>query len=369
MIANFVGDVLFAEDNSLERFVNELTEEKKKTFGDFIRDFINWIKGIFGKTDEVRMFEKKYAELFGSEKENAIAAKETQLSFSPNLSADLDKILNGTFKASENEVYLGETSNFMTDVIGAESLLLYMPASKAYSSVVTEEEYNKKTYYKKQDNYHGIGKENFIKILEKSETLVLAFAAAPDEDGNNRRNKIVLVTDEKIWNFNKKQYDYAVVVEEVNTKALANRKRIDANKAITVYPRSQIAYDITKAIIDNRLLSTTKKGENISAGVHGAISHEAIQENSLKKNIAHFWANVKWESENKKIKKVFPQKKSRCPLRWNLHLRKRRRKKRLRKAKMTIPLTLLPPQRQRELPHWLTNLRVDLLQESNLRND
>jgi hypothetical protein len=85
MIANFVGDVLFAEDNSLERFVNELTEEKKKTFGDFIRDFINWIKGIFGKTDEVRMLEKKYAELFKSEKVSAKQfvqeTKDTQYNF------------------------------------------------------------------------------------------------------------------------------------------------------------------------------------------------------------------------------------------------------------------------------------------------
>lgn len=85
MIANFVGDVLFAEDNSLERFVNELTEEKKKTFGDFIRDFINWIKGIFGKTDEVKMLEKKYAELFGSEKVSAKQfvqeTKDTQYNF------------------------------------------------------------------------------------------------------------------------------------------------------------------------------------------------------------------------------------------------------------------------------------------------
>lgn len=86
MIANFVGDVLFAEDNSLERFVNELTEEKKKTFGDFIRDFINWIKGIFGKTDEVRMLEKKYAELFGSAKEFSAGeyikeTKDTQYNF------------------------------------------------------------------------------------------------------------------------------------------------------------------------------------------------------------------------------------------------------------------------------------------------
>ena len=50
----------------------------------------------------------------------------------------------------------------------------------AYSAFVTEEEYNKKSYYKKQDNYHGIGKENLIEILEKSEKPIAAFADVPD---------------------------------------------------------------------------------------------------------------------------------------------------------------------------------------------
>lgn len=116
MIANFVGDVLFAEDNSLERFVNELTEEKKKTFGDFIRDFINWIKGIFGKTDEVRMLEKKYAELFGSEK-MPTESKETQLLFVGEKSNIADKIKLATAKqmlesGSDSETVRRETGWF-----------------------------------------------------------------------------------------------------------------------------------------------------------------------------------------------------------------------------------------------------------------
>ena len=62
-------------------------------------------------------------------------------SVSPNLANELDLVLSGKFKADKNEVYLGETSNFLTDVIGAKALAHYMPASKAYSAMVTREEY------------------------------------------------------------------------------------------------------------------------------------------------------------------------------------------------------------------------------------
>lgn len=242
-----------------------------------------------------------------------------KFSISPTLESELDTVLNGTFDASKNEVYLGETSNFMTDIIGAEALSLYMPASKAYSSLVTEEEYNKKPYYSKQDNYHGIGKADFIKILEKSEEPIVAFAAAPDEDGNKRRNRIVLVTDVKIWDVEHKHLDYAVVIEEVDTKARVNGKRIDANKTISIYPRSQLIQDILMALSDHRLLDITKKGEHLFAGGRGSNPQAAIRKDVLEKNIAHFWANVKWEKQNNT---TFSTKETEMPSAFQIALEK-----------------------------------------------
>lgn len=242
-----------------------------------------------------------------------------KFSISPTLESELDTVLNGTFDASKNEVYLGETSNFMTDVIGAEALSLYMPASKAYSSLITEEEYNKKPYYSKQDNYHGIGKDRFIEILEKSEEPIVAFAAALDEDGNKRRNRIVLVTDVKIWDVEHKHLDYAVVIEEVDTKARVNGKRIDANKTISIYPRSQLIQDILMALSDHRLLDITKKGEHLFAGGRGSNPQAAIRKDVLEKNIAHFWANVKWEKQNNT---TFSTKETEMPSAFQIALEK-----------------------------------------------
>ena len=223
-------------------------------------------------------------------------------SVSPNLGNELDLVLSGKFKADKNEVYLGETSNFLTDVIGAKALAHYMSASKAYSAMVTREEYDANPYYREQENYHGLGKEDFMEILEKSETPIIAFAAAPDEEGNKRQNRIVLVTDKKVVDVETGNLEYAVVVEEVDSIARKDNKKFKANKAITVFPRSKLNEDIQKAIIDHRLLDITKKGEHLFAGRRGSNPQAAIRKDALKENIAYFWANVKWESEknNKK---------------------------------------------------------------------
>lgn len=264
------------------------------------------------------------AETYKSQKDargppRSVKGDKAKFSISPALESELDAVLNGTFDASKNEVYLGETSNFMTDVIGAEALSLYMPASKAYSSLVTEEEYNKKPYYAKQDNYHGIGKANFIEILKKSEAPIAAFAASPDESGNKRQNRIVLVTDKLMRDVQSGKNGYAVVVEEVDTKGLRKGKRVNANKTITIYPRTQLLSDIQNAIIDGRILNFSKKGEHLFAGVRGSNPQAAIRKDVLDKNIAHFWANVKWEKQKNKI---FSTKEAEMPSAFRLALEK-----------------------------------------------
>jgi len=154
--------------------------------------------------------------------------------------------------------------------------------------------------YSKQDNYHGIGKADFIEILEKSEAPIAAFAASPDESGNKRQNRIVLVTDKLIRDVQSGKNGYAVVVEEVDTKGLHDGKRVNANKTITIYPRTQLFSDIQNAIIDGRILNFSKKGEHLFAGVRGSNPQAAIRKDVLDKNIAHFWANVKWEKQKNK---------------------------------------------------------------------
>ena len=73
MVANFVGDVLF--DGDVDKFVSDMTAEQKTTFKSLIRAAIDWIKQKLGKTSEVEMLEKKYAEVFREANKNELKAE------------------------------------------------------------------------------------------------------------------------------------------------------------------------------------------------------------------------------------------------------------------------------------------------------
>ena len=170
-----------------------------------------------------------------------------------DLELNLKLVLEGTFYSARDEVHIGTTSNFLTREIGAEALELYMPANKAYQAMVTE---NTAIFDGKEINYHGLGIKGLMDILNASENPVAAFAASPDKKGK-RENRIVLVTDIKA------QDGYGVVVEEMGTMARASGKRIKANKAITVYPKSNVVAAIDEAVADRRILHLDKKRSQI----------------------------------------------------------------------------------------------------------
>lgn len=211
-----------------------------------------------------------------------------------NLEYELYEVYNGTFDASKNEVHIGTTSNFMTGVIGAEGLDLFMPAEKAYRAMKTEHQaiFEGKPYGG-NINYHGLGVDGLMEILNASENPIAAFVDAPSSN-NKRENRIVLVTDVNA------DGGLGIVIEEVDTKARTSGRQIRANKAITVYPRNNINFEIQKAIVDNRILYLDKKRSQIlRPGRKGANYPTTISEADFTNNIRSFWENVKWKKAGK----------------------------------------------------------------------
>lgn len=207
-----------------------------------------------------------------------------------NLEYELYEVYNGTFDAAKNEVHIGTTSNFMTDVIGAEGLELFMPAEKAYRAMKTERQaiFEGKPYGG-NINYHGLGVDGLMNILNASENPIAAFVDTPSSN-NKRENRIVLVTDVNA------DGGLGVVIEEMDTKARVDGKRIKANKAITVYPKSNVSSAIQDAIADDRILYLDEKRSQIlRPGVKGANYPTAISEADFTNNIRSFWENVKWK--------------------------------------------------------------------------
>ena len=237
-----------------------------------------------------------YAVFNPNQVKSAIANKGTfkstnediRYSLSETLEDDLQKVLDGTFPAKANEVYIGETSNFMTDVIGADSLRVIMPPTKAYSAMVTEAQAKADGRYNARTNYHGLGIDGLVKALNASENPVAAFAATSNEKGK-RENRIVLVTEETWKDGN------IVVVEEIETTGFMKGRKLEANKVITTYDRHAIANDIVQAALEGRLLYLDeKRSQPTLAGMPAANSQGAIRGVDFEKNIQDFWANVKW---------------------------------------------------------------------------
>lgn len=102
-----------------------------------------------------------------------------QYSIDEDLPINLQLILNGDFDSKRNELHIGTTSNFLTEQIGAEALDIYMPEEKAYRAMVTESKAIRDGKPVGQNiNYHGLGKNGLIEILNASENPIAAFAAA-----------------------------------------------------------------------------------------------------------------------------------------------------------------------------------------------
>ena len=215
--------------------------------------------------------------------------KDQRYSISDRLGEDLRKVFDGTYKAESGEVYIGETSNFLTDVIGADALHVTMPANKAYSAMATEAQAKKDGRYKQNVNYHGLGADGLQRVLNASENPIAAFADTAGENGK-RASNIVLVTGEAGSD------GPIVVVETLNTTGTLDGKRINANKVITSYDRAALVSDIETASADGRLLYLDKKRSQAAlAGVPAANSLAAIQGGDFTTNIRNFIAGVKWE--------------------------------------------------------------------------
>lgn len=246
--------------------------------------------------------------------ENTTVDEKTQFSISPTLKNRLQRVVDGHFDATKNEVYIGKTSKFLVKGIGVKELDLYMPANKAYAAMVSKEKAQNDKRIEDNLNYHNLGVDKLVEILIASETPIAAFAATADENGNSRNSRIVLVTDIKIGGNN------AIVIEEVDTTALKKGKRIRANKVITAYDREKINADLALSAEEGRLLYLDKKRSTGTltsgirnskpkiqksvavnvAGVPGSNSPAAMRSaDFFEENITRFWDNVKWEKSGK----------------------------------------------------------------------
>ena len=287
-LARKVIDFLTAFMNKIKDVLSAgVSSAKPNTYkAQMERNLFNYLK----QTDRIRdRFYKMMEAARRGETGTTTDMEAVRLSINPDLSVSLDRVLNDTFPKSKGEIEVGTVSNFMSDVIGVDSLIKTMPATKAYAAMVTEEEAKAENRFNSKLNYHGLGKDKLIEALESSEKPVVAFVSNKDENGKKRDDRIVLVTDVLDSDGNN-----IVVVEEVATNAIVNKKRIKANKDITAYGKDYIKNYIRDAITNNRILYYDK---NKIGSVTFGEEVQFLNSKStayFKDNIKNFWGNVKY---------------------------------------------------------------------------
>ncbi len=192
-----------------------------------------------------------------------------------SLESELQSVLDNTFKAKDNEVHVGTTSDFLKTVIGIEDLKVLMPSEKAYASMVSKEQAQRENRFKPKLNYHNLGKQGLIDALNSAENPL--FAYTPFD------NRIVLVTD---------RVDPSgapiVLIEDLESYGQISGKTIKANKDITVYGRNQISDDINNAVRENRILYATKKGSQMLSGLTRVQFPSNLDAIDFKNNIDDF---------------------------------------------------------------------------------
>ena len=212
------------------------------------------------------------------------------------LETDLQAIRNRTFNFSGGELLIGTTSDFLVNELGFRPLPYYMPPTKAYRAMVTEEEAQKAGQPTGENiNYHGLGVDGLKRILERGEEPIAAFVSDDAEDGEKRETRIVLVTDVEV------NGGIGVVIVEPELQArMVGGGNTEANKNISVYDKQAILRTVQRAFDSGRLLYIDKKsGHRFDAGRKGSDCPTAIRESTRKKNIQDFWANVKWRDMKK----------------------------------------------------------------------
>ena len=150
---------------------------------------------------------------------------DVKFALSKNLSDDLDKILNQEVDASKTELLIGTTSRVLAKILGAENYKVTMSVGKAYSAMVDRKTAENSKYYREAFNYHNLGKEKVIEVLEKSEDPIMIINPISENKGRlpDRLMVITDILDAKGNNI--------IVIQDVNKKGLLYKKRIKVIKS------------------------------------------------------------------------------------------------------------------------------------------
>ena len=194
--------------------------------------------------------------------------KDIRYSINVDLDKQIDDVLNDTVPKDYTHVYLGETTKALKE-LGWNDLPMLMTNQHVYS--VINEKKDKGARYKKIRNYHNLGKEKFMQVLEDIERPWMIIKS------NNKENNADLVMVSSVVDKNGNVVIAAVKPNGVGRKKTAT---LDANIMLSMYGKEALHNYVEKAGKENRIIKVNPdKAVGPTVQFRGNVLHQDYKDN------------------------------------------------------------------------------------------
>jgi hypothetical protein len=194
--------------------------------------------------------------------------KDIRYSISVDLDKQIDDVLNDTVPKDYTHVYLGETTKALKE-LGWNDLPMLMTNQHVYSVINGKED--KGARYKKIRNYHNLGKEKFMQVLEDIESPWMIIKS------NNKENNADLVMVSSVVDKNGNVVIAAVKPNGVGRKKTAT---LDANIMLSMYGKEALHNYVEKAGKENRIIKVNPdKAVGPTVQFRGNVLHQDYKDN------------------------------------------------------------------------------------------
>lgn len=213
---------------------------------------------------------------------------DVKYSLSANAKSDVHSAL--VDKNYVGEVKLTDTSpSILLSQKGVRNLPMVMNASHIRENVFTEAEAKAKGLrVSKNINYHGLGEDLFLKVIDDLDNVREAYRGTKNADDPERRENYFLLISQQT----DKDGNVINVPVFINEKGVYNRVFIDTNKIATVFGRSELREYIKQQIAKGNLVRIKNKSTQASESTSPIKADYGMGASSTE-NVARLPKNVK----------------------------------------------------------------------------
>ena len=286
--AELTGKYLFEDGKFLDTLMKNKSDSKVRQVIDKIKELIDDLVVRFKGTEQekqLREVQKKFIELYNSTDADIVSevTEGTQYKLSNNARDDVRKALKD--KNFEGEVRLTNSSpSIIVGQKGVNNYPMLMKASHIRENIFTEQEAKKHNLkVNKNINYHGLGEDLFLKVIDGLDDVTLAYRGTKNADNPERREDYFLL----ISTYTDANGDTINVPVYINRKGSYNRVFIDTNKIATVYGKVNFNDYIRRELQRGNLVRIKRRSIQASEStlpINADYGMNASSKNSLPQN-------------------------------------------------------------------------------------